>query len=991
MSHPFGDLLSQYLHRKHGLSQFKLADGIDQTPSVISEMCQGKRLHGPQARERVVAIISWLQLQAALETLEEANALLDAAGMSPLHDRNANEAALLRVLRVQAKHSPLTPVGGPLISSVESHIKGQRSDAAPRYNLPSQPTLFIGRENELSEIIGRITDRHCRLLVLVGPGGIGKTRLALKAVQILIDAYRNEGPFAHGILFIPLVAVSSTSEILSAIAEAAAFSFYSNVPPQQQLLDYLREKEMLLVLDNFEHLLGAVAGDQGGTELIAEILTAAPRIKILVTSREDLNLQEAWLHPVQGLAFPPLSQPQFTNPIGQGTLTAAPIEFRDFDAVQLFWQSARRIQVGFTLDRELEHVIRICQLVEGMPLGIELAASWLKVIPAGKIADEIERGLDILSTRLQNMPQRHRSMRAVFEHSWQLLAEEERDVFQRLSVFRGSFTREAAQQIAGATLLTLASLIEKSLVQTTTSGRYRMHELLHQFARLKLAQDEDEERTTCERQSGYYLNLLKACEVRLTSQEQQKALDEIGLEIDNILVGWRWAVEQSRIETIDQLVEALYNFYLIRGRYSEGEEIFAQTLAQLELARPFGPAHIIEDVMNRLTARLGAFLFFAGNYEAASRHLLESLPVARQPDERAFVLTMLGEVAEAQSRPAIAEEWLLNSLAICRETGDPFSLAQSLKGLAGLKSNLGDYSAAVQLASESLALSRQLGRPDLVAHALETLAWPTNCLGAYRESEAYWQECLAIYEKNGNQWGVALSLNLLGWVVYCIGGFVMDATIDQYQQALTIYRELGDRKDIAMSCGDLGLAACELGNYEQAVQYGREGLKTAQEIGINAFVIYNLYILGAAACGQGDFQASRNYLLQALKMARETENHAHAMNILFFFASLLLKESHNAAGPEPSGHPQRFKALELLAFVIARPETWQPIRDRAARLLAEAEAELAGDLTTIAKARGQRRTMEEVVTELLQTGQAAPILQAGMTLAGKGWLGFTLH
>ena len=640
-----------------------------------------------------------------------------------------------------------------------------------------------------------------------------------------MEAHRQEMTFANGILFIPLVSVTSTSEILSAIAEAANFSFYSNVPPQQQLLNYLCEKEMLLILDNFEHLLGSAAGDKGGTELVAEILSAAPGIKMLVTSREDLNLQEAWLHPVQGLALPPLPE-RFGRPPAQQTKLVghgAGVAFKDFDAVKLFWQNARRAQAGFSIDSNLEYVIRICQLVEGMPLGIELAASWLKVIPADKIVQEIERGLDILSTRLQNMPQRHRSMRAVFEQSWQLLAVEERDVFQRLSVFRGSFTREAAEQVAGATLSILATLIEKSMVQITPSGHYRMHELLHQFAGLKLAQDVNEERTTREQHCSYYLNLLKACEVRLTNQEQQKALDEISLEIDNILVGWRWLAEQGRIEVIDQHLETLYNFFLIRGRYSEGEEIFNQTLVQLKSAQSLRPQPDFDSVLNRLAARLGAMLFFAGNYEAARRHLLESLPVASQPVERAFVLTRLGVLTEAQFRPAIAEERLLESLAICRKIGDLSSLAQSLIGLASLKSNLGDYTAAVELARESLAISRQLGRPDFVAHALEALAWPVSCLGAYRESEVYWQECLAIYEKIENRWGLALMLNFLGWGAYCIGGSALGDAIVHYLQALTIYRELGDRKNIAMSCGDLGLAANESGNYELALQYGREG------------------------------------------------------------------------------------------------------------------------------------------------------------------------
>ena len=225
--------------------------------------------------------------------------------------------------------------------------------------------------------------------------------------------------------------VSSIGGMVSAIAEAANFTFYSNVSPRQQLLNYLQGKNMLLVLDNLEHLLDE------GSELISEILAVAPEVKILVTSRETLNLQEAWFHPVEAMSFPPPLSPSKGE--GKG--------LEKYDAVQLFVQSASRARVEFSLAAEQAHVVRICQLVEGMPLGIELAAAWLKVLPAAKIAHEIERGLDILSSRLRNVPERHHSMRAVFEHSWQLLTEEEQTVLKRLSVFRSSFTRKQQSRL----------------------------------------------------------------------------------------------------------------------------------------------------------------------------------------------------------------------------------------------------------------------------------------------------------------------------------------------------------------------------------------------------------------------------------------------------------------------------------------------------------------------------------------------------------------
>jgi tetratricopeptide (TPR) repeat protein len=636
-----------------------------------------------------------------------------------------------------------------------------------------------------------------------------------------------------------------------------------------------------------------------------------------------------------------------------------------YDAVRLFVQSARRARVGFSLIAEQKSVVRICQLVEGMPLGIELAAAWLKTLACEQIAREIEGSLDILSTRLHNLPERHRSMRAVFEHSWGLLAENEKAVLQRLSVFQGGFEQEAAESVAGTSFMTLATLVEKSLLQVTASGRYQMHELLRQFAGEKLAQSGDEATTTRQRHSDYYLGFLKVREKMLTGKEQPEALDELSLEIDNIRTSWRWAAEQGQLEAINQAVAALYLFYEMRSRYQEGEEIFAQAIVQLQQAEGLNVQPGLAVVLKRLAARRGAFYYFISDYEAAHQHLLESLNSAGQPSEQVFALIRLGEVAIAQAKPAISEAWLRKSLAICREIGDQYGVAKSLLGLADVKLHFGDHAAGLELVRESLAISRQLGRPDLVARMLEAVAWSTNCLGGYQESEVYWQESLIIYEKIGNQRGVAVSLGFLGWVAWCMGESGLSQAIDYYQKALTIYRQIGYRTGISVSCGDLAVAIGESGNYELAIQFGLEGLAVAKEIGEIRYITYNLYSLGAATCGLGNFQASRNYLTEALHLAWEAQHIDNIMNILFYFATLLVKESDMAASPEPFDLQKRTTVLELLAIVIGHPAPWQPIKDRAARLQAQLEADLPPEVVTAALERGKSRPLAEVVAEIM--------------------------
>ncbi|MFQ6049389.1 MAG: BTAD domain-containing putative transcriptional regulator, partial [Phycisphaerae bacterium] len=290
-------------------------------------------------------------------------------------------------------------------------------------------TPLFGRADELREIVSRLDNPFCRLLTLTGPGGIGKTRLAM---QVAAD---KSGDFQHGVYFVPLAALSSPDFLVPAIAEALKLSLASSRSPRMQLLGYLRDKALLLVLDNFEHLVG-------GTSLLTDILTQAPQVKLLVTSRERLNLQREWVFEVQGLSCPE---------------DANAADAEEHGAVQLFLHAARRLRPDYALtDRNRPAVIRICHLVGGMPLGIELAAGWVRILSTTAIADEIAHNLDALATTMRDVPERHRSLRAVFEESWQHLTPAEQAVFRRLSVFRGGFSREAAEQVARARLRILS-------------------------------------------------------------------------------------------------------------------------------------------------------------------------------------------------------------------------------------------------------------------------------------------------------------------------------------------------------------------------------------------------------------------------------------------------------------------------------------------------------------------------------------------------------
>src|SRR5512143_3944869 len=320
----------------------------------------------------------------------------------------ADRATFVRVARGELNLERLPAVLKPVAIPI--------TPLAPRVNLPVLPTPLIGRQREVEELGQLLRDPHCRLLTLVGPGGMGKTRLAIETASHV------QTIFADGVYFVPLAPVSATRFIVPVIADAIGFTFQSAslIDPRIQLFSYLKEKQALLLVDNLEHLLA-----EPGIEVLAELLANASQVKLLTTSRESTGLPGEWIFEVQGLPVPES---------GQGEASAPNT------SVELFLQRARRAHVGFNAAPEdYPSIVRICRLLEGLPLGIELAAAWVRTLSCDEIAGEIERGLDFLSVSARDLPARHRSMHAVFDHSWELLSEEEQGVLCRLSVFRGGF------------------------------------------------------------------------------------------------------------------------------------------------------------------------------------------------------------------------------------------------------------------------------------------------------------------------------------------------------------------------------------------------------------------------------------------------------------------------------------------------------------------------------------------------------------------------
>lgn len=747
------------------------------------------------------------------------------------------------------------------------------------HNLPRRLTSLVGREQELSDIAERLADPDCRLLTLTGLGGVGKTRLALRAAKEQV------GAFLHGVRFVSLAATSSTRFLAPAIADALGFTFSGEEDPKTQLLNYLREKEMLLVLDNFEHLLG-------GVHLILDILRHARAVKIMVTSRERLNSQAEWVFHVRGLPFP---EEETSD------------EVEAYSAVRLFLDRARRAEVGFSLSAATTPaVLRICQLVEGMPLGIELAAASTATSSCEEIAAGIEHNLDVLATSMQDVSERHRTVRAALEHSWNLLSRDERPVLRELAVFRGAFGAQAAQEVAESSARTLSSLLRKSLLRRSPDGRYEIHELVRQFAAERLDEHPVEKEAASERHCAYYASFLQQREACLKTSRQQETLAEISAEIENVRAAWRWALAHTRLEEIDLCLESLYYFYWARNWFREGERALEQ--AESVVSNGTEGAELLSA---RIWTRQSEFDYWLARYDKAHRRLGKSVAIcrARQAQgELALALELLGRVEYLQAEYGQAEKHLQESLEICRRIGDRILAAQALNNLANVTcDHAADYDRAQGLYEESLSIARQIGDQFGVARALINLGALAQELGDLVEARRFYQESLKIYRAIAYRHGQSASLSYLAQVASLLGEH--DLAQELLQESLSMNRETGDRHAVAERLKQLGRAACRMGAHRE----------------------------------------SKDYFDQALELAMEIRAIPVVLDSLIGVADLFQRGGKH--GP----------ALELLTFVAHQTESGRELEGRALALIPECETELPPRRVSKHRERGRARTLEEAV------------------------------
>jgi predicted ATPase/class 3 adenylate cyclase len=712
------------------------------------------------------------------------------------------------------------------------------------HNLPSQPTPFVGRLGELKELLANLSQANCRLLTILGPGGIGKTRLAMQTAAEQIET------FQHGVYFVSLAPLNTGEQIIPAIADALKFTFYQKENPKQQIINYLHEKNLLLVLDNYEHLTQHA-------QIVSEILTAAPRVKILVTSRERLNLREEYPYELGGLGVPEPGQEP---------------DIETASSVRLFLQSAERIRPNFELSpQDRPCVARICRLVDGIPLGIELAAGWLRVLSCQEIANEIEINLDFLETNTRNMPERHRSLRAVFEYSWELLNSIEQETLAAFSIFQGAFSRTAAEALVApggkiAFLASVSSLVDKSLLKHNPNGKYELHTLLRQYALEQAGKNPELLQRFRMNHAVYYLGLVANLESDLQGKKQAEVLDIIMESLEDIRSAFFSATQFGLWQPLQEVIPGLHKFYTARERDDEFRTLLQEALAQLPNPAP----HVLK---LRIQAFYGAVLVSTGHL-AEAKTILPGI-FARVSDEKlgleaataaAALGTMALQAGEYHEAIEFTQQFLNHQTEMQYQPG----ISQALDKMGVIAWTMGDMNSAKEYFVKSLDLSREHGAPTAIAHGLDHIGLVYRDTGDAEKAREYFQEAVQILEQTGSKNHLIYGINHLAGIMGTSGQ--LKEAIALLEKNIVLAQDIGDPRALAYNLFDLSILLENAGEESRRISLLRESVSIFRNIHETFGEIVAQNLLSRLVYQQGETKEAWNYAAQSLEKALEIQN-----------------------------------------------------------------------------------------------------------------------
>lgn len=717
-----------------------------------------------------------------------------------------------------------------------------RSLSSRPNNLPPQSTPFFGREKELEQIAKHLKDPSCRMITLVGQGGMGKTRLSLQAAAERLD------DFSDGVYFVALAPINNPDDLVSAIANAVGFFFSGNSEMSQQLLRYLKDRSMLIVLDSFEHLLV-------GASFVQEMINVAPKLKILASSRFRMNLQEEWIMELEGMSYPKDGDRE-------------PLDH--FSAVRFFVTCAQRSQKNFSLtEADGKEVARICRLVDGIPLGIELGAAWVRTLSCQEIREEIEKNLDFLASKHQGVSVRHRSLRAVFEYSWSILSEEEKNALQALSVFRGGFLRDAAEKVTGCSLFLLSALLDKSLLHKSHSKRFEMHELIRQFSEEKLKASPEKYQTVREKHSEYYCEFLAVREEKLAGPQADEIIKEISEESSNIASAWQWAVEKKNVKAISGAIESLYQYFEFKCLSKEGDEFYGL------VATAFSDPAILGTSDGKLTfaraaMRQGWFCSQQGKLEKAEMLIKKALDITRElkkDNETGTCLHFLCSVYSAQRKYDQHEMCAKESYGIFKRLEHELCIAWSLYHMAQKPQYNLNYEMAKKYFSESLALFRKLGNDTGLAWNLVNLGQIARTERNFQAAKGFYNESLGIFKKRDNK--ISAGMILLD-LAHVHEDLEEHETAYQFaQQAYECFLSSANRSKQAWAqllCADIAFYA---GKWEESLRAGLSALHLFFEEEDLVWQGWACSILCRANNKGGQFEEARIYAQKGIEIFRK--------------------------------------------------------------------------------------------------------------------------
>ena len=766
----------------------------------------------------------------------------------------------------------------------------------PPTELPTFGTGFFGRNHELATLLNYLASPPHRLVTIVGVGGVGKTRLAS------LTASECRGMFPDGIWFVPLAHLASSDEqlhddLVDNIAAVLQLRFADTPSPQQQLLDHLRPKQALLILDNLEHLNLALV-----RQLVFTLLDGAPSLKVLATSRERLRSQRETLLKLDGLRVP-------SHDIEE--------DWETFAAVQLFAERARRTASDVRLNQTTRPaIIDICQQVSGLPLGIELAATWVEHYTLEEIAHGVRTDNDFLRATQTMFEERHDSLRVVFERSWQSLSPESQQLLAQLSVFAVDFGREAILQICSVSMHRLIDLVDKSLVQVVGSGRYVLHALVKRFSAEKHALLPDNPAFK-HRFSGYYLNLIAEQQTTLYGHGLSSTVTSLLNELPNITQAWQWAIVQEQFDLLQTSTNAIARLCNLTSRFRTASQLFLPAIESLRTYRihqdtpqlhTFQAQLLVEQAacLNRLNAFSEAIAFarqaltFGGSalisaaaglqlgtaywhqwaLQDAQTHFERACEWIEQYDAKdtddarwqrdqilVDILLGLGTNAYRMGQYADSQPFYKRALTLCRERRDQHGESKALQNLAAIARNLGEHEQALRYYTASLAVAKALSnRRDLMRIAYN-LGDVVYYQGHYDEARRHYEYSLQIAQAVGDQIAQGIAINNLGTLARTLGAY--DEAQAHFLEALRLHETRPFQRGMAWSLSNLGLLHHLLDLHQQAVDYARRGVALFEAIDDRVGQSYGNTYLGHALLGANNLDDAQTAYQRASLLIQE--------------------------------------------------------------------------------------------------------------------------